>query len=254
MNVYQLLAYEGMRTFFGPWLSLAFRIHSEGADNVPDEGGALLICNHRSILDPLALMTEVDRYIHFVAGSHGFVVPMVRTFYHMTGMVRLSLKGGDKSEKGMTDAVRLLEDGEIVGIFPEGIESFMRPDRVSKISYFRTGFARLALEAGVPIIPAAVIPQEEVKLPPIPGKIVGSYVEHPATQEGSLRIMLYRKILVRVGKPISLEGYLEEPLTKNAIDTLSGKVRRVVMKLYNGEDLERFLTGKLPFDVYTDRV
>jgi 1-acyl-sn-glycerol-3-phosphate acyltransferase len=254
MNVYQMLAYESMRTFFGPWLSLAFRIHSEGAENVPKDGGALMICNHRSILDPLALMTEVERYVHFVAGSHGFVVPMVKTFYHMTGMVRLSLKGGAGSAQGIDEAVDLLKSGELVGIFPEGIESFMRPDRSSKISYFRTGFARVALEAGTPIIPAAVIPREEVKLPPVPGKLVGSYVKHPAADEGPLRFMLYKKVLVRVGQPIDLSGFLDQPLTKTAIDTLSGKLRRIVIKLYNGEDLDRFLYGKLPFDIFTDRV
>ncbi len=254
MNVYQMLAYESMRTFFGPWLSLAFRIHSEGAENVPQDGGALLICNHRSILDPLALMTEIERYIHFVAGSHGFVVPMVKTFYNMTGMVRLSLKGGAGSAKGIDEAVDLLQSGELVGIFPEGIESFMRPDRSSRISYFRTGFARVALEAGTPIIPAAVIPREEVKLPPIPGKLVSTYVQHPAAEEGALRFMLYRKVLVRVGKPIDLSGFAGKQLTKSSIDMLSGKLRRIIIKLYNGEDLDRFLYGKTPFDVYTDRV
>ncbi|HEY5526646.1 MAG TPA: lysophospholipid acyltransferase family protein [Candidatus Anoxymicrobiaceae bacterium] len=254
MNVYQMLAYESMRTFFGPWLTFAFRIRTEGAQNIPKEGGALLICNHRSVLDPIALMTEVDRYIHFVAGAHGFVIPTLKTFYHMTGMVRLSLKGGTRSGKGLDEAVELMKDGEIVGIFPEGIESFMRPDRASKISYFRTGFARMALEAGVPIIPVAVIPTEEIKLPAIPARIVSSYVDHPAAKEGSMRFMLYKRVLVRIGVPIDLSGFLEEPLTKNSIDTLSGKLRRVVIKLYNGEDLERFVTGDLPFDVYTDRV
>ena len=254
MNVYQMLAYESMRTFFGPWLTFAFRIRTEGAENIPKDTGALLICNHRSILDPVALMTEVDCYIHFVAGSHGFVVPMVKTFYHMTGMVRLSLKGGSRSGRGLDEAVQLMKDGEIVGIFPEGIESFMRPDKSSKISYFRTGFARMALEAGVPIIPAAVVPTEEVKLPAIPGRIVSSYVDHPAAKEGSMRFMLYRRVLVRIGQPIDLSGFLAEPLTKTSIDTLSGKLRRIVIKLYNGEDLERFLTGELPFDIYTDRV
>ncbi|MBU4490507.1 MAG: 1-acyl-sn-glycerol-3-phosphate acyltransferase, partial [Actinobacteria bacterium] len=254
MNIYQMLAYEGMRTFIGPWLELGFRIHSEGAENVPEDGGALLVCNHRSILDPLALMNEVERYIHFVAGSRGFVIPMIKTLYHMTGMVRLSLRGGQRGSKGLDKATQLMRDGEIVGIFPEGIESFMRPDKASRISYFRTGFARMALEAGVPIIPAAVIPQEEVKPPAIPGKIMGVSMDHPASGEGSLRFLLYRKVLVRIGKPIDLEGFMDEPLTKNAIDTLSGKLRRVVIKLYNGEDLDRFLTGKLPFDAYTDRV
>ncbi|MHB8895446.1 MAG: lysophospholipid acyltransferase family protein [Candidatus Geothermincolia bacterium] len=254
MNVYQMLAYESMRTFFGPWLTFAFRIKAEGVQNIPKEGGALLICNHRSVLDPVALMTEIDRYIHFVAGSHGFVVPMVKTFYHMTGMVKLSLKGGTRSGRGLDEAVQLMKDGEIVGIFPEGIESFMRPDKASKISYFRTGFARMALEAGVPIIPVAVVPTEEVKLPAVPARLLRLYVDGSTATEGSVKFMLYRKILVRIGRPIDLTGFLEQPLTKNSIDTLSGKLRRVVIKLYNGEDLERFVKGELPFDIYTDRV
>ena len=254
MNVYQMLAYEGMRTFVGPWLTFAFRIHSEGAQNVPDEGGALLISNHRSVLDPVALMTEIDRYIHFVGGSRGFVVPTVKTLYHMTGMVKLSMKGGTRMGRGLDEAAEMMKDGELVGIFPEGIESFMRPDRASKISYFRTGFARMALEAEVPIIPVAVVPTEEVKLPAIPGKVVNRYIDHPAVGKGQMRFILYRRVVVRVGRPIDLSGFLEQPLTKTAIDTLSGKLRRIIIKLYNGEDLDRFLYGKVPFDIYTYRV
>jgi len=254
MNVYQMLAYEGMRTFLGPWLTFAFRIHSEGADNIPDEGGALLICNHRSVLDPVALMTEIDRYIHFVGGSRGFVVPTVKTLYNMTGMVKLSMKGGTRMGRGLDEAAQLMKDGEIVGIFPEGIESFMRPDRASKISYFRTGFARMALEAGVPIIPAAVVPTEEVRLPELSSKMINRAIDHPALRGGSMRFVLYKRVVVRVGKPIDLSGFLEQPLTKTAIDTLSGKLRRIVIKLYNGEDLETFVEGKTAFDIYTDRV
>lgn len=249
-----MLAYETMRTLVGPWVSLSFRIHSEGTENMPEDGGALLICNHRSVLDPLALMTEIERYIHFVAGSRGFLVPTVRTLYRMTGMMRLSLKGSGRGVQGMDEAVRLMKDGEIVGIFPEGIESFSRPDRASRISYFRTGFARMALEAGVPIIPAVVIPQEEYKFPQLSGRLAGMLAETGSRDNGPLHFLLYKKLLVRVGKPIPLSGFLDEPLTKTAIDTLSGKLRRVVIKLYNGDDLDRFLTGRTPFDIYTDRV
>ncbi|PKQ27819.1 MAG: hypothetical protein CVT63_05965 [Candidatus Anoxymicrobium japonicum] len=225
MNVYEMLAYESARTFFGPWLTFVFRVKTEGKENLPKDSGALLICNRHNILDTLALMTEVDRYIHFLAGSHGFVVPVVKTLYHMTGMARLSLKGAARSGKGIDEAVGLMKDGEIVGVFPEGIELLIRPDRGGKIFYFRTNFVRMALEAGVPIIPAAVIPGDDA-----------------------------RRILVRIGRPIDLSGFKDEPLTKRAIDVLSGKLRRVVIKLYNGEDMERFVTGDLPFDIYTDRV
>lgn len=245
MNVYQMLAYESARTFFGPWLTFTFRIRAEGAENIPEEGGALLICNHRSVLDPVALMTEIDRYIHFVAGSRGFIIPTIKTVYHMTGMVKLSMKGGSKTGRGLDQAVQLMKDGEIVGIFPEGIESFMRPDKGSRISYFRTGFARMALEAGVPIIPAAVVHHEEVKAPTSPVEKLAQAVALPSFNH---------RMLLRVGKPIDLGTFLEEPLTKNAIDTLSGKLRRIVIKLYNGEDLDKFIYGKKPFDIYTDRV
>jgi 1-acyl-sn-glycerol-3-phosphate acyltransferase len=250
VNVYQMIAYESLRTFLGPLLEMGFRIHSEGAENVPEEGGALLVCNHRSILDPLALMNEIDRYINFLAGARGFVVPMAKTLYHMTGMVRLSLDRGAGSSAGVGRAVRLMQDGELVGIFPEGIESFTRPDRSNRISYFRTGFARMAIEAKVPIIPAVVVPHDELKMP-ITGRLLTGKADK---REGASRFVLYRQTLVRVGKPIDLDGFLEEPMTKSSIDTLTGKLRRVVIKLYNGEDLDRFMTGGKPFDIYTDRV
>lgn len=251
MNIYQMVAYETLRTLLGPWLELGFRIHAEGCENVPEEGGALLICNHRSILDPFALMTQIERQIHFIAGTQGFIFPMMRTLYHMTGMVRLSMRRGSGA-RGLDKAVQLLKDGELVGIFPEGINSFTRPDRATRISYFRTGFARIALEAGTPVIPAAVIPQEERKIPEvIPGFLSDNLMK---SKEGPFSFFTYKSLLVRVGRPISLEGFKEEKLTKTTIDMLSGKLRRVVMKLYAGQDLDRFMTGAKPFDIYNERV
>lgn len=249
-----MLAYEGARTFIGPWVSFALRVHSEGTDNVPDEGGALLVCNHRSMLDPLVLMTEVDRFMHFVAGAGGSVVPMLKTFYRMTGTVGRPAERGRRAPTGLEDAARFLDAGELVCVFPEGIDSLMRPDRISKVSYFRTGFARLALDAGVPIIPVAIIPTDEIKLPPIAEQVVETYEQHTPVNAGPFKYLLYKKVLLRVGTPVSLEGFAGERPTKASIDRLSGKMRQVIMKLYYGDDLDRFLYGQAPFDVYTDRV
>jgi len=99
-----------------------------------------------------------------------------------------------------------------------------------------------------------VVPTEEVKLPELSSRVLNRAIDHPAVRGGSMRFILYKRVVVRIGKPIDLSGFLEQPLTKTAIDTLSGKLRRIVIKLYNGEDLERFVEGKLPFDIYTDRV
>lgn len=247
MNVYQMLAYESARTLFGPWLSFTFRISSEGSENIPRDGGALLICNHKSTLDPIALMTEIDRYIHFIAGSKGFIIPNIRTLYHMTGMVKLSGRAGSRPGRELEDAVRLMKDGEIVGIFPEGIGAFMRPDGGGRIRYFRTGFARLALEAGVPIIPVAVVHHGELKANGAragAGKLARA--ASPSSSNG--------RMLIRVGRPVDLDRIANDPITKNTIDTLSGKLRRIVIKLHDGEDLDRFVYGNQPFDILTDRV
>lgn len=248
MNVYQMLGYETIRTVLGPWVEFGFRVRSEGTENIPEEGGALLICNHCSIIDPLVLMTQVDRYINFMAGSRGMILPVLRTLYHMTGMVGLPLRS---SARGLDRAISLMKNGELVGISPEGADSFTRLDRATKISHFRTDFVRIALEAGVPVIPAAVIPEEKRKLPDIL-----SFSRSPKgfSKKEAESFLNYRSILVRVGKPISLENVREMLLNKATIDMLSGKLRRVIMKLYSGEDLDRFMTGEKSFDICNERV
>jgi 1-acyl-sn-glycerol-3-phosphate acyltransferase len=254
MNVYQMLAYESVRTFLSPWVSFALRVRSEGIDNIPDEGPAVLACNHPSDLDQLMLMNEIPREIHFVAGAKGFVIPLVKTFSRMTSTLRSHKGGNGQKAMGMDEAVQMLGEGELIGVFPEGVESDMRPDRTSNISYFRTGFARAALEAGAPIIPVAIIPGEELKVPVVSGTLGRAHFRHGSPIESRLKFILRRSVLLRVGKPIELEEFEGRPLTKPSIDMLSGKVRQVIIKLYNGEQLDRFLTGELPFDIYTDRI
>lgn len=252
MNVYEIIGYEALRTFFGPFLDLLLRVKLEGEQNTPEEGGALLILNHSSILDIPVLATHVDRYIHFLASSTG-IIPVARSLYRMSGVRDVLAKRGGPILSDEDKAIQLLEEGEIVGVFPEGIEFFTRPQKATRVGYFRTDFARIALKAKVPIIPVAIIPQEEAKLP-LPARLMDVLISPSAEKDRPVRLRIYKRIFVRIGKPVSLSGYLKEPLSKVAIDTLSGKIRRIVIKLYDGEDLDRFLTGEKPFDIYTDRV
>ena len=79
------------------------------------------------------------------------------------------------------------------------------------------------------------------------------FFDHPEFQNG-VRRTYYRRVRVRIGRPIELHQYCDEKMTKELIDRISGKGRRIVIKLFNGEDLDRFLTGETPFDIFTDRV
>lgn len=253
MKLASMLFYETVRAMFGPALDLHYRIKGEGVENVPEDGPALLVCNHRSLLDPVVIAYCVDRFINFAEASYGFQIPLVKQFSELAGAFPLSIYGGQESDENIARASRLFEDGELVGIFPEGVQSFFNPNRVTKIANFKTGFAKLALENRVPVIPVAVVADEEKELPKIPGILVGAYVKVPGARDG-IRLITYHGVTCRVGRPIELDAFYDEPLTKALIDRVAGRIRRIVIKLYDGEELDKYLTGEKPFDFVQDMV
>ena len=247
MEISNMLFYEAMRTFVGPFLDLHYRFTAQGADNIPEEGAALIVCNHRSLLDPVVVAWSVERFINFAEASYGFKIPVVKQISELAGAFPLSIYGGSESDQNISKASELLARGELVGIFPEGVQSFFNPHRVSKIANFKTGFAKLALESRVPIIPVAVVPHEERELPKIPGFIVSAYVKVPGASDG-VRLITYHGVTCRIGRPIDLSPFFDEPLSKALIDRIAGRIRRIVIKLYDGEDLDKLMTGETPFD------
>jgi 1-acyl-sn-glycerol-3-phosphate acyltransferase len=253
MEMKNMLFYEAFRTLLGPFVDWHYHIHPEGNENVPESGAALLVCNHRSLLDPPIVGFSVDRFVNFAAASYSFKMPIVKQLYEMGGAFPLSIYGGEESDKNINRAKELLDNGELVGIFPEGVQSFFNPHRVTKIANFKTGFAKLALETKVPIIPCCVVADEERELPKIPGFMVSAYVTLDSAKEG-IRFITYKGVTCRIGRPIDLSPYYEETYTKALIDTIAGRIRRIVIKLYDGEDLDRFLTGEKPFDFAKDNV
>lgn len=253
MDVHQALSYELSKLLVAPFLSLKFHLRSEGKENVPEEEGALIVSNHRSLLDPLLIACVAERYINFAAGSFAFDIPVVGKVFSSWGVIPLNVFGGEKSKKDLEQAAELLRQGELVGVFPEGVHTLARPHRVAKVGNFRTGFARLALMAKVPLIPVAVVGEGERSLPRIPPALVEPFFDHPEFK-GGVQWITYKRALVRIGKPIDLSPFHDEKMTKELIDRISGKVRRIVTKLYNGEDLDRFLKGEKPFDIAYDRV
>lgn len=253
MEMNNMLFYEAVRAFAGPLFDFHYHFGSEGTDNIPEAGPALLVCNHRSLLDPVVIAYSVDRFINFAEASYGFQIPVVKQLSLLAGAFPLSIYGGDESDKNISKASQLLANGELVGIFPEGVQSFFNPNRVTKIASFKTGFAKLALENRVPIIPIAVVPEEEKELPKIPGFLVNAYVKVPGAKDG-VRLITYHGVTCRIGRPIDLSPFFDEPLTKALIDRIAGRIRRIVIKLYDGEELDKYLTGEKPFDFEDEAV
>jgi 1-acyl-sn-glycerol-3-phosphate acyltransferase len=164
----------------GPLLKGLFRPWVVGAENVPRTGGVILASNHLSVIDSVFLPLYLDRRISFLAKSEyftgtGFTGWLTRMFMRATGQLAIDRSGGKASEASLNTGLGVLGQGELLGIYPEGTRS---PD--ARMYRGRTGVARMVLEAGVPIVPVAMIDTEKVmpigtRLPKLrrPGIVIG---------------------------------------------------------------------------------
>ena len=153
----------------GPVVSKIFRPIEEGTENVPETGAAIVASNHLSFADWLFMPLALDRRVTFVAKSDYFTGAGIKgwaqkRFFAGTGQVPIDRTGGRASEGALRAGLKVLQRGELFGIYPEGTRS-----HDGRLYKGRTGVARLALLAGVPVIPSAVIGTDVIAPP---GKIV----------------------------------------------------------------------------------
>ncbi|MFF1512059.1 lysophospholipid acyltransferase family protein [Streptomyces sp. NPDC058326] len=139
-----------------------FRVEVKGVENIPAEGGALIVANHSGTLPLDGLMMQVAVHDHHPAGRHlrllaadlVFVLPVVNELARKAGHTLACAE----------DAERLLRAGEIVGVMPEGFKGIGKPfgERYKLQRFGRGGFVSTALRAGVPIVPCSIVGAEEI--------------------------------------------------------------------------------------------
>jgi len=149
----------------GPLLRAIFRPWVVGLENIPADGAVILASNHLSFIDSVFLPLEVDRRVSFLAKSDYFTRRGLRgwatkAFMNATGQLPIDRSGGKASEASLNTGLAVLARGKILGIYPEGTRS---PD--GKLYRGRTGVARMILEAGVPVVPVAMV--DTAKIMPI---------------------------------------------------------------------------------------
>ncbi|MGR0221674.1 lysophospholipid acyltransferase family protein [Agromyces sp. ZXT2-6] len=146
----------------GPILLAIFRPWVVGLEHVPRHGPVILASNHLSFIDSIFLPIVVDRPVVFLAKSEYFTGKglkgwATRLFFQAAGQLPIDRSGGKASEASLNTGLRVLREGRILGIYPEGTRS---PD--GRLYRGRTGVARMVLEAGVPVVPVAMIGTAEV--------------------------------------------------------------------------------------------
>ena len=142
------MAYFILKNFLlGPLLRVLFRPWVRGMENIPTSGAAILASNHLSFSDSIFLPLQTRRPVVFLAKSEYFTGrgvkgALTRWFFKSTGQLPIDRSGGKASEASLNTGLGVLEQGSLLGIYPEGTRS---PD--GRLYRGRTGIARMVLEA-----------------------------------------------------------------------------------------------------------
>jgi 1-acyl-sn-glycerol-3-phosphate acyltransferase len=157
------LPYGALRAFLTPFLMLAFRPKVRGLRNVPAKGAVIIASNHLSFSDSIFMPLVVPRKVTFLAKSEYFTSPgpkglLKKLTFIALGQVPVDRSGGRRSEAALITGLKVLADGDCIGIYPEGTRS---PD--GRLYKGRTGIARLAIESGAPVVPVAMSNTDKIQ-------------------------------------------------------------------------------------------
>lgn len=204
-----------LHTLFRPWV--------EGGEHLPSEGGAILASNHLSFSDSIFLPLVVSRKITFLAKADYFTGKgvkgkLTKGFFAGVGQVPIDRSGGAASDGALRTAKRILAEGRLLGLYPEGTRS---PD--GRLYRGKTGVARMALEAGVPVIPVAMINTDVV-------------------QPTGKRIPNIGRVGVRVGKPLDFSRYAGMEGDRFVLRSITDEIMYELMLLSRQEYVDEYAT------------
>jgi len=163
-----------------------WRFDLQGFEHLPETGPAILCANHVSFLDSAFLIIQAPRNISFVGKSEYLDSWKTRRLFPALGMIPIDREGGEKAQTALVAAEKVLQRGELFGIFPEGTRS-----RDGMLYKGKTGAARLALKIDCPIFPVGIVGTREIQPPDAKMPRVGGHVK------------------ITIGKPIFPERYAQ---------------------------------------------
>ncbi len=214
--------YWVVKAVLAPILRLLFRPWAEGTDYVPRTGPAILASNHLSFSDHFFAPLPLPRKVVFLAKSEYFTGPGVKglfskAFFSGVGQIPVDRSGGEASERALATGLRVLAGGQLLGIYPEGTRT---PD--GRLFRGKTGVARLALEARVPVIPCAMVGGFEFQPP---GKITPQFKVRPG---------------VRFGKPLDFSRYYGLETDRIVLRAVTDEIIYEIMKLSGQEYVDEY--------------
>ncbi|MFH9982379.1 lysophospholipid acyltransferase family protein [Streptomyces sp. NPDC017179] len=214
---YYLLKY----VLLGPLLRLVFRPRIEGLEHVPASGAAIVAGNHLSFSDHFVMPAILKRRITFLAKAEYFTGPGIKgrltaAFFRSAGQIPVDRSGKEAGQAAIREGLGVLRKGELLGIYPEGTRS-----HDGRLYKGKVGVAVMALRAGVPVVPCAMIGTFEAQPP---GKTVPR--PHP--------------IVIRFGKPLDFSRYAGMENEKAILRAATDEIMYAILTLSEQEYVDRY--------------
>ncbi|MEU5979751.1 lysophospholipid acyltransferase family protein [Streptomyces sp. NPDC047315] len=214
---YNVLKY----VFLGPLLRLLFRPRIEGLEHVPEEGAAIVAGNHLSFSDHFLMPAILKRRITFLAKAEYFTGPglkgrLTAAFFHSVGQIPVDRSGKEAGQAAIREGLGVLSKGELLGIYPEGTRS-----HDGRLYKGKVGVAVMALRAGVPVVPCAM---------------VGTFEIQPPGQ----RLPKVRRVTVRFGEPLDFSRYAGMEGEKAVLRAITDEIMYAVLGLSGQEYVDRY--------------
>ncbi|POX59973.1 1-acyl-sn-glycerol-3-phosphate acyltransferase [Streptomyces sp. Ru62] len=214
---YYLLKY----VVLGPLLRVVFRPRIEGLEHVPASGPAIIAGNHLSFSDHFLMPAILKRRITFLAKAEYFTGPGVKGrltafFFRSAGQIPVDRSGKEAGQAAIREGLGVLRRGELLGIYPEGTRS-----HDGRLYKGKVGVAVMALTAGVPVVPCAMIGTFEAQPP---GKIVP-------------RI---RPVTIRFGEPLDFSRYAGMEHQKAVLRAVTDEIVYAILALSGQEYVDEY--------------
>ncbi|MFJ7152823.1 lysophospholipid acyltransferase family protein [Streptomyces sp. NPDC100445] len=214
---YNLLKY----VLLGPWLRLVFRPRIEGLEHVPASGAAIVAGNHLSFADHFLMPAVLKRRITFLAKAEYFAGPGVKgrltaSFFRGAGQIPVDRSGKEAGRAAIREGLGVLGRGELLGVYPEGTRS-----HDGRLYKGKVGVAVMALRAGVPVVPCAMIGTFEAQPP---GRVVP-------------RI---RPVTIRFGRPLDFSRFAGMEDQKAVLRAVTDEIMSAVLELSGQEYVDEY--------------
>lgn len=207
----------------GPWLRVLYRPWTQGMDVVPENGSAIVVSNHLSFSDSFFLPLVCPRPITFLAKAEYFTGKGIkglfsRLFFTGVGQVPIDRTSGRAAEAAINTGIRILRDGQLLGIYPEGTRT-----ADGRLYRGKTGVARMALESQSPVIPVAMIGTYEIQPP------------------GKVRPKI-RRVGIRFGDAMRFERYEGLESDRFVLRSVTDEIMYSLMELSGQEYVDIYAT------------